>query len=90
MSISPTLLLLYCSKKNLTTVCSQKWSKNAFETLGHSGDFKGFMTRLSEYFKAEKNTPFEACVFRQVTQEQDESIYVFVTTRLKEIARMWT
>jgi hypothetical protein len=58
-----------------------------FETLPNTGDdYKTALEKLNEYFHPKRNIPFERHVFRQASQQPDESMDVFVT-RLRTLSK---
>ena len=58
-----------------------------FETLPNTGDdYKTALEKLNEYFQPKRNIPFERHVFRQASQQPDESMDVFVT-RLRTLSK---
>ena len=51
-----------------------------FETLHNTGeDYKTALEKRNEYFQPKRNIPYERHVFRQISQQTDESMDVFVT-----------
>ena len=58
-----------------------------FETLPNTGDdYKTALEQLNAYFQPKRNIPFERHVFRQASQQPDESTDVFVT-RLRTLSK---
>ena len=58
-----------------------------FETLPNTGDdYKTALEKLNEYFQPKKNIPFGHHVFRQASQQPDESTDAFVT-RLRTLSK---
>ncbi|CAB3992802.1 Retrovirus-related Pol poly from transposon, partial [Paramuricea clavata] len=61
--------------------------QEVFETLPNTGDdYKTALEKLNEYFQPKRNIPFERHVFRQASQQPDESMDVFVT-RLRTLSK---
>ena len=64
--------------------------QDIFLTLTDTGvTYETALAKLTEYFTPKKNIPFEGHLFRQVSQEQGESIESFATrlrTREKSCA----
>ena len=58
-----------------------------FETLENTGeDYETAMTKLCKYFEPKKNIPFERDIFRQASQEPNETVDAFLT-RLKTLVK---
>ena len=71
-------VLLYLSSPDVQEI---------FETLPNTGDdYKTALEKLNAYFQPKRNIPFERHVFRQASQQPDESMDVFVP-RLRTLSK---